>query len=210
MASNRALQATVTEMIGKAQIVYDTTELSLFLPIFRPHDEGVALVTCQSYQELEPEQLTYLSPEGIGLYKTVWTVGRGEGRWVDEFMRGACALTPLLEADSNLSQLSEFLARVAVEIDEHQVYPSLDTRFQRQVLTSMQACLLNGELSNLYQLLAYQYGVWWLLGHVAGVAGARVGRRRSRWLRWLSTKPVLDWIGGVLQSRAERSILEEY
>ena len=60
-------------------------------------------------------------------------------------------------------------------IDDLKMWPALDERFVEDYVNCLNAVLENGEPMNRSQLLAYNVGMWWAMGHVREVDKSRIG-----------------------------------
>ncbi len=173
--------------------------LKMYIPSVREFDEQLGLFEAVSGLPLQPEDLSYISNQAIEVYESSYS-NRGEGMGLEQFARGAAALAVLLRSE-DVDSFGVLLHQVMDRVDELKMYPALDERFVEDYVNCLEAVLENGEPMNRQELLAYNVGMWWAMGHVRGVDKSRIGRGRWAPTVWRFVKET--WL-----DRASKGVID--
>ena len=192
------------DLVSEEMRVTEGYHLEHFIPTVRSDDTGARLLQPKMSVAVTPDQLTSTSVDAVGVYNAVWTVGRGEGLWLDYFSRGACSMAVFL-LDNQASLLESVVVRALERIEGSAQYPSLVENYVDLYINTAIVTLLDGEVVNREAVLAYNYGLWWLCGHVKNMHKVKV-KKAGRVFKHVNA---LKWLSAVLISRAERSVLED-
>ena len=172
--------------------------LGLFQILMRPEDEKLKIFSVVDKPYLSSSQFSYSAPEVLAIFNQAWTSGRTSGMYLDSFIKGASSASLILPENQQV-EVTYLLHPILEGIEEHGHYPAIDENMAEYAATVASEVFSNGERVNREQLLAYNQGVWWLLGHVQGLENAYVENYGR----------VIDWVFEVLRYRAERAVLED-
>ena len=124
------LEARMYEAIGRLLCrIQDYEDLAAsphlftFLPHVREHDEGLNLLQVTDVP-MNPESLSFESPEGLLVYNGLWTQNRGSGLWSDSFAKGACSVAFMVRED-DLHLMHQLIAATLDQMDAHTRYPAI-------------------------------------------------------------------------------------
>ena len=172
--------------------------LELFKILARPDDDNLRVFKVVDKPYLAPTQFSYSAPEVLAIFNQAWTSGRTSGMYLDSFIKGASSASLLL-SEENQVEVTHLLHPVLEGIEEYNRYPAIEENMAECAATVASEVYSNGERVNREQLLAYNQGVWWLLGHMYNLENAYVE----------GFGYVIDWVFEVLRYRAERAVLED-
>ena len=172
--------------------------LELFQLVPRAVDDTFAFFSIQPKLRLDATQFSASSPEVLEVYHQLWSYDRHDGMWLDSFVRGACAVSVILQ-ERHRADLRSFIAMMMEEVERKQYYPAIQDNLIEYAALVNSTVLNNEEYSNRERLLAYNHGVWWALGHVQQVELAYVD----------GYGPLVDWLTHVLVDRAQRAVMED-
>ena len=183
-----------------AQIVENESNphLGLFQIITRPEDDKLKVFTVSENPYLAPTQFSYSAPEVLAIFNQAWTSGRTSGLYLDSFIKGASSAALLLPEEHQV-EVTHLLHPILEGIEEYGHYPAIDEIMAEYAATVASEVFSNGERTNREYLLAYNQGVWWLMGHIYNLENAEIEGFGN----------VVDWVFEVLRYRAERAVLED-
>ena len=185
----------------------DAPHLRGFLPEFRVDDPQYRYFKTVKELDATPDMLSFSTPEAISAYYGSLNEARAEGMWLRPFVQGVASLGIFLlpnEAD----RLGELTSNMINAIEEHERYPALVSDYADHYATGLLATISNGEITTRERLLAYNYGLWWGMGHLEGIDDTKI-LGESRPIIGRKKIKAIDWIRDVLKARLERGFLEE-
>ena len=146
----------------------DSIHLHQFVPNLR-EDISQSPMKYNDDAVYDANMLSSTTPEAVAIYAGLWTQGRGEGMYLDPFVRGAASLGFLVPEEDRESYRN-FIERTLDLIEnEFGFYPNLREVYGLMYTGVALEILGNGESINRESLLAYNYGIWWGLSNIAGV-----------------------------------------
>ena len=181
--------------------------LSLFKPKFRDEDESFRVFETTNKQlYLTSDQLSISSDEAGYVYRWIWTTSIGEGLWLDTFARGICATTVFID-ESEIENYCNFIRKTLDLTEQHQEYPAISKAYEKSYSNVALTILNNDEISNRAHLMAYNHGIWWVMGHLNGIDKMKLPYN-SDYLA-LKTVRAPEWVESVLTNRAQLAVIEE-
>ena len=186
----------IHELIGEEEAHH----LWMFLPRSREQEADLEFLELTDREYVDSDQFSHTITEAVGVYQSAWSIGRSPYMRLDSFMRGASAVSVLLTEESR-NILQQLLQVAGDTVEAQDRYPALVEQFIVPSVGVACAVLTNGEGTTREELLAYNHGVWWVMGHVKGVEEASVRGEEEQW-------QLAEWVGRVLAKRAELGVLE--
>ena len=175
-----------------------------YLPGMREETEELRFLQLKARGQMAPDLLSHSMVEAIGVYESTWSVGRPTLMRFDAFAKGASTLSVML-TDPSRDLLLELTSRVLGEIEMREEFPLISELLAPYLIRVGCSVLRNGEFTTREELLSYNHGVWWALGHVAGLQNAYVDGISSL----DDDRPLVDWIYDVMTRRAELGTITE-
>ncbi len=173
--------------------------MKVFVPSTREFDENLGLFQAVPELPLQPEDLSYISNQAIEVYESSYSA-RGDGMGLEQFARGAAAIAVLIRPE-DVDPFGALLHQVMDRVDDLKAWPALDERFVEDYVSCLAAILENGEPMNRHELMAYNIGMWWALGHVKAVDETKVGTDHGAPTVWRFVKET--WL-----DRASRGVID--
>ena len=142
--------------------------LMAFIPEVRDDDESLKFFYAYPIQDLSPDKLSSTSPECMPVYNAGWMINRIAAKWLDAFNRGA-SLAGALISETEGVQLGNLLSQMGDALCDNDKFPAISDEYLSPYCDVAVAVLANEEASTMEYLLSYNVGLWWALGHVAGL-----------------------------------------
>ena len=178
----------------------DAQHLRSFMPNYRPDDEKLRFIDAESQINLLPEMLASTAPTAHQVFYGSWSEAMVNTMWVTEFVQGVSTLG-IFMPEQQRESVGIITAKVTNGMPEHGKYPALSEKYAEWYSHIALSVLDNEEWSSREQLLSYNYGVWWALGHMKtdDVTVENNGE----------FVPIEYWIGRVLLERLHRAAMSE-
>ena len=185
------------ECIEKRGEFINSQHLKLFIPGIRLDDPEYRILPLAEVITRNPEAVSFTSPEGVWFYTNVQTITRDSGLWLDEFAKGVSSVA-FLVPEVHWDTLHQMLQSVLNHIEQSNSYPMLAMPQVGRYAEVAVKIMENGEAATCERLLAYNYGVWWMIGHLQDFRDDD------------SNKEMVGpmWLQEVLSERAEQGIME--
>lgn len=140
--------------------------LNEFMPILRPHDVEFDFFPLEKKPVVTLETFTHLDVQALPVFWGAQSA-RGDHLGFNGFVKGAAAVTTLLS--SNEADRAGHLLEMQMEVmREELIFPAVDERFLAEYVDVASAILLTEEYTVWRNLLAFNAGVWWMMGFLAG------------------------------------------
>lgn len=169
------LTEKVETVVAAAIAKWETHWLSFFVPLARPDDRQLELFTVRPDARLILEDFSHATPQASAVYEGAF-VDVGHTHASRFFVQGAAAVTNLMDNNESL-RAGEMLRYQLTKMLEAKTprLPSVSERFFKDYVDIMVTVLMGDEMTTWQSLLAYNAGVWWLMGLTGGTE--RVSRR---------------------------------
>lgn len=142
--------------------LYEAKWLVAFMPGSRPSDEEVEFLNLDYADWIGEESFSHMSPKVISLYEQTYS-RQGEGLGFDYFIKGAVSVANLCPDPDLLRDFFLGQLELMTEVSE---YPLIVDRFLEDYVDVLEAILMGDERTTWKQLLAFNSGVYWMMGMV--------------------------------------------
>lgn len=198
-------QALIGNYIGSLeQLMADTDsrQLNYFAPRFRVEDDDYRIIKSAPSQVWDEYDLSFTSPNGLIVFNSMQLTSYGTLMWRDYFARGAASVSGAVQED-DLIKYSQLLQGTLEVMSEVNQYPATTEQYIERQISVAQEILDNEEPSNREQLLAYNTGIWWGLGHLQGIDMTTVEPHKP----YNKARRLVDWIHDTQINRAKNAMI---
>lgn len=153
---------------------YDAEWLNLFKIGERPYDPELELFSTLPACRVAPDTLNHLQPEVATIFSSVTVVTSNEGLPILPWVKGAATVANLIMPNDR-DHVEGLLRAQLPTMVELQQLPAIDERFVPDYSDVAVGILLGEEMSTWQPMLAFNAGVWWMMGLLRDVDMRRDG-----------------------------------
>lgn len=150
------------EILRHYATAFEAKWLLAFMPGSREADEELEFLDLDFADWIGEESFSHTSPKVIGLYEQTYS-RQGEGLGFDYFIKGAVSVANLCPDPDLLRDFFLGQLELMTEVSE---YPMIVERFLEDYVDILEAILMGEERTTWKQLLAFNSGVYWMMGMV--------------------------------------------